>query len=101
MVELSVSDGRVVLINADRAVSCHRWLSPKDQPAFTFSGMGDGGFSVEADAASPRLLGTPFAADLDCGKCYCILPGGQVLFKLTNKEVAILRACLIFSLERL
>ena len=76
--ELAMSDGRVVLINADRAVSCHRWLSPKDLPAFTFSGNAEPGYSVEADPNPPRLLGTPFAADLDCSKCYCVLPGGQV-----------------------
>lgn len=68
-----------MLVNADRAVACHRWLSPRDLPAFTFSGMGDAGFNVEPDPAPARFLGTPFAADLDCGKCYCVLPGGQVL----------------------
>lgn len=76
--ELAVTDGRVILINADRAVSCHKWLSPKDQPAFTFTGVTDQSHGVEADSQPPRLLGTPFAADLDCSKCYCVLPGGQV-----------------------
>ena len=78
MAELALSEGRVVLVNADRAVSCHRWLSPKDLPAFTFSGASDPGFSVEPDPQPPRPLGTPFAADLDCSKCHCVLPGGQV-----------------------
>jgi len=68
-----------VLINADRAVSCHRWLSPRDQAAFTFSGVVEASYSVEADPSPPRLLGTPFAADLDYSKCYCVLPGGQVI----------------------
>ena len=27
---LEVTEGRVVLVNSDRAVSTHRWLSPKD-----------------------------------------------------------------------
>ena len=37
--KLAVTDGRVVLVNSDRAVSCHRWLSPRtDGGAFTFSG---------------------------------------------------------------
>ena len=33
MARLEVTDGRVVLVNSDRAVSTHRWLSPKDAGA--------------------------------------------------------------------
>ena len=88
---MEVTEGRVVLINADRAVSCHRWLSPRDQAAFTIStGVGESTYSVEADAASPRLLGTPFAADLDCGQCYAVLPGGQVLPRYTSGRLTCL-----------
>lgn len=29
--KLEAVDGRVVLVNADRAVSRHRWMSPRDQ----------------------------------------------------------------------
>ncbi len=37
--KLAVTEGRVVLVNSDRAVSAHRWLSPRtDGGAFTFSG---------------------------------------------------------------
>lgn len=73
-----MSEGRVVLINADRMVSCHKWLTPKDLPAFTFSGVTEASYNVESDSSSPRLLGTPFAADFDRSKCYCVLPGAQV-----------------------
>ena len=27
---VEVTDGRVVLVNSDRAVSTHRWMSPRD-----------------------------------------------------------------------
>ena len=46
---VEVADGRVVLVNADRAVSTHRWLSPRDAGAFTFSvpaEVGAGGCSL-------------------------------------------------------
>ena len=76
--ELCMSEGRVMLVNADRMVSCHRWLSPRDVPAFTFTGVSEATFNVEADPAPPRLLGMPFAAEFDRSKCFCVLPGGQV-----------------------
>ncbi|EIE23680.1 beach-domain-containing protein [Coccomyxa subellipsoidea C-169] len=76
---VEVTEGRVVLVNADRAVSTHRWLSPRDAGAFTFSVPAEAGFGVEADPNPPRLMGAPFAADLHAGHCYAILPGGQVI----------------------
>jgi hypothetical protein len=75
---VEVTEGRVVLVNADRAVSTHRWLSPRDAGAFTFSSPVEAGFGVEADPNPPRLMGTPFAADLHAGHLYAILPDGQV-----------------------
>jgi hypothetical protein len=75
---VEVTEGRVVLVNADRAVSTHRWLSPRDAGAFTFSVPAEAGFGVEADPNPPRLMGAPFAADIHAGHCYAILPGGQV-----------------------
>ena len=30
---VEVTDGRVVLVNSDRAVSAHRWVSPRDAGA--------------------------------------------------------------------
>lgn len=76
---VEVTEGRVVLVNADRAASTHRWLSPRDAGAFTFSVPAEVGFGVEADPNPPRLMGAPFAADLHAGHCYAILPGGQVV----------------------
>lgn len=77
--KLRVVDSRLIAISADRAVACHRWLTPKDQPALTFSGVGETlAPSIEPDASPPRLLGTPFAADLDSSQCYGVLHGGQV-----------------------
>ncbi|KAK9905588.1 hypothetical protein WJX75_002584 [Coccomyxa subellipsoidea] len=76
---VEVTEGRVVLVNADRAVSTHRWLSPRDAGAFTFSVPAEAGFGVEADPNPPRLMGAPFAADIHAGHCYAILPGGQVI----------------------
>ena len=56
----------------------HRWLSARDGVALTFGGLSEAGVGVELDAGPPRLLGTPFAADLDPGQCYRVFPGGQV-----------------------
>ena len=54
-------------------------VRPSLQGAFTFSaGAADAGYSVEPDAGQPRLLGTPFAADVHSGNCYGFLHGGQV-----------------------
>lgn len=75
---MEVTEGRVVLVNADRAVSTHRWLSPRDAGAFTFSVPPEAGYGVEADPNPPRLMGAPFAAEVHAGHCYAILPGGQV-----------------------
>lgn len=47
------------------------------QVSFTFGGLGEGGWGIEADAAPPRLLGMPFAADLEATHCYAILCSGQ------------------------
>ena len=56
-----------------------RWLTPRDQVALTFGGLQEAGVGVELDGQPPRLVGTPFAADLDPGQCYRVFPGGQVL----------------------
>ena len=55
---LEVTEGRVVLINADRAVSCHRWVSLRsDAGAFTFtSAVPEIAYTVEAESAAPRYL---------------------------------------------
>ena len=55
---LEVTEGRVVLINADRAVSCHRWVSLRtDAGAFTFaSAAPEIAYAVEAESAPPRYL---------------------------------------------
>ncbi|KAL3153517.1 hypothetical protein ABBQ38_011848 [Trebouxia sp. C0009 RCD-2024] len=76
---LEVTEGRVVLINADRAVSCHRWVSLRtDAGAFTFtSALPEMTYAVEAEATPPRMLGTPFAADLESRNCFAILAGGR------------------------
>ena len=54
--------------------SGEHWLAG----AFTFSVPAEAGFGVEADPNPPRLMGAPFAADLQASHCYAILPGGQV-----------------------
>ena len=76
---MELASGRLVVISVDRALSAHRWLPPREGGAFTFSAGGDAGFSVEADSAAPRLLGAPFAVDLNPGNCYAVLAGGQVI----------------------
>lgn len=55
---LEVTDGRVVLINADRALSCHRWISLRtDAGAFTFtSATPEISYTVEAESAPPRSV---------------------------------------------
>lgn len=57
---LEVTEGRVVLINADRAVSCHRWVSLRtDAGAFTFaSAAPEIAYAVEAESAPPRYVQT-------------------------------------------
>ena len=53
--KLAVTEGRVILVNSDRAVSAHRWLSPRtDGGAFTFSG---GAPEMIFGARSSRLQG--------------------------------------------
>ena len=78
------SHGRfwVETLNPKRvAIGCcwRRWLTPRDQVALTFGGLQEAGVGVELDPQPPRLLGTPFAADLDPGQCYRVFPGGQVM----------------------
>ena len=53
-----MTEGRVVLINADRAVSCHRWVALRsDAGAFTFtSAVPEIAYAVEAESAPPRCL---------------------------------------------
>ena len=48
----------MVLINADRAVSCHRWVSLRtDAGAFTFaSAAPEIAYAVEAESAPPRCV---------------------------------------------
>lgn len=75
---LKTVESRLVAVSADRAVACHRYLTPREGPALTFSGVGDQGVTLEPDSYPPRLLGTPFAADLDSSQCYGVLAGGQV-----------------------
>ncbi len=55
---LEVTEGRVVLINADRALSCHRWVSLRtDAGAFTFtSATPDIAYTVEAESGPPRSV---------------------------------------------
>jgi len=55
---LEATEGRVVLINADRAVSCHRWISLRtDAGAFTFtSAVPEIAYAVEAEPAPPRYV---------------------------------------------
>ncbi len=74
---VAVADGTVVVVGADRGLAAHRWLPPRDLGAFTFSAPAEAGFAVEADAAPPRALGAPFAADALSGDCYAVLPGSQ------------------------
>ncbi|GAB4815481.1 hypothetical protein N2152v2_002527 [Parachlorella kessleri] len=62
---LAVVEGRVVLVHADRAVSCHKWFPSKaDIGAFTFStGVMDAATcSIEPDGVPPRALGGTSAA---------------------------------------
>ena len=78
---LKVVEGRLLTIGGDRAICSHRWVGARDnQPALTFSSsMGDpASVAVEVDPSAARMLGTPFAADLDSEQCHCVLPGGQV-----------------------
>eukprot|EP00884_Botryococcus_braunii_P012044 jgi/Botrbrau1/20840/Bobra.0156s0065.1 len=42
-------------------------------------GMTEGAYGMEADPAPPRLLGMPFATDLDPTHCYAILGGAKVV----------------------
>ncbi|KAK9824084.1 hypothetical protein WJX72_007613 [[Myrmecia] bisecta] len=79
--KLQVTDSRIIMITADRFVSCHKWISPRaDTGAFTFSSAApELAYAVEADPTLPRMLGTPFAADLDFSHCYGVLPGGQII----------------------
>lgn len=53
---LELTEGRVVLINADRAVSCHRWVCSRPEVgAFTFSSaLPEIAYGVEAESAPPR-----------------------------------------------
>lgn len=55
---LEVTEGRVVLINADRALSCHRWVSLRtDAGAFTFtSATPEISYTVEAESGPPRSV---------------------------------------------
>ncbi len=55
---LEVTEGRVVLINADRALSCHRWVSLRtDAGAFTFtSATPEIAYTVEAESGPPRSV---------------------------------------------
>lgn len=63
---LEVTEGRVVLINADRAVSCHRWVSLRtDAGAFTFaSALPEMSYAVEAESAPPRCVATWHVTDV-------------------------------------
>ncbi|KAK9837038.1 hypothetical protein WJX84_000368 [Apatococcus fuscideae] len=76
---LEVADGKIVLVNADRAVSCHKWIAPRPDSTFTFAKAGELAYGVEADSTAPRLLGTPFAADLESGHCYTTMPGAKLV----------------------
>ena len=51
---LEVSEGRIVLVNADRAVSCHKWIAPRPDSTFTFAKAGELAYGVEADSTAPR-----------------------------------------------
>lgn len=51
---LEVADGRIVLVNADRAVSCHKWIAPRPDSTFTFAKAGELAYGVEADSTAPR-----------------------------------------------
>lgn len=55
---LEMTEGRVVLINADRALSCHRWVSLRtDAGAFTFtSATPEIAYTVEAESGPPRSV---------------------------------------------
>lgn len=81
---LAVTHGRAVLVNADRALSAHRWAPPS--AAFTFSAgaaaAAEAPFALEPDPMPPRVLGSPFAADLEgalWAQRYAVLPGGKLL----------------------
>ncbi|KAL0021859.1 hypothetical protein WJX77_009077 [Trebouxia sp. C0004] len=78
---LEVTEGRVVLINADRALSCHRWVSLRtDAGAFTFtSATPEIAYTVEAESGPPRMLGTPFATEIEARHCFAVLPGGRTV----------------------
>lgn len=60
MAALVVTSGRVVLVNADRALSAHRWAPPSG--AFTFSAGGasvaEAPFALEPDPNPPRYVWT-------------------------------------------
>ncbi|DBA78126.1 TPA: hypothetical protein ACH3X2_008097 [Trebouxia sp. C0005] len=78
---LEMTEGRVVLINADRALSCHRWVSLRtDAGAFTFtSATPEIAYTVEAESGPPRMLGTPFASEIEAHPCFAVLPGGRTV----------------------
>ena len=57
---LEVTDGRVILINADRQLSAHRWVADSTAGAFTFgTAEPQMTYAVEAELLPPRwgLLG--------------------------------------------
>lgn len=60
MAALVVTSGRVVLVNADRALSAHRWAPPSG--AFTFSAgsasAAEAPFALEPDPIPPRYVWT-------------------------------------------
>ena len=43
-----------MLVNADRAVSCHKWIAPRPDSTFTFAKAGELAYGVEADSTAPR-----------------------------------------------
>ena len=52
---LEVTDGRVILINADRQLSAHRWVADSTAGAFTFgTAEPQMTYAVEAELLPPR-----------------------------------------------
>mmetsp|Transcript_2662 Transcript_2662/g.7541 ORF Transcript_2662/g.7541 Transcript_2662/m.7541 type:complete len:1630 (-) Transcript_2662:717-5606(-) len=95
VVNLSVMDSRIVMATADCLLLCHKWVSPRRDTAFNFGG--DGSYSIELDASSPRRLRGIIDRRLPrelLSTCMAVAPAGRVL--LTGGHLdASLRATMV------
>eukprot|EP00898_Chlorokybus_atmophyticus_P002244 jgi/Chlat1/301/Chrsp1S08783 len=82
MVYITVTDGRIVTVNKDSTLACHKWLTPhsSNASAFTFSAAQESSFGVEPDTSPQRRISALFTGDADLSPLlFGTLWGGRLI----------------------